>query len=263
MTIQFKDFINEATKYQEIMGLEGSHAHKLLMINHIKQMKIYQRKYGGILVVFSPPRGIAVRGLLSTSAATSYDFDYALSKKDHFMFTSAIKSTHFKFGIQDTYLVLISSHFIIWPESHKANVSYLLADPDVSSDYSKLRKEMQRETDPLFEEVADDDVVGMIQEVLSATQRMAKKRSLRKNKAKIKRGRRRSDRKTASKNTINKRANRRARSAEKKKVSKGKSSSDMSYSQRASVERRLKSRSGIIARKGKRLRIKTRKDDRK
>jgi hypothetical protein len=87
-----------------------------------------------------------------------------------------------------------------------------------------------------------------LDEVLSFTARRKKARSLKKNKAKIKMGRKKASKKMADIPRLKNRANKQARSGMFKKLAKGKSREDMGPAQRAQIEKRLDKMKGRIAR---------------
>ncbi|PCJ96832.1 MAG: hypothetical protein COA52_01075 [Hyphomicrobiales bacterium] len=99
-------------------------------------------------------------------------------------------------------------------------------------------------------------------EDLSVTQRLKKKRVMKKFKAKIKVARRKSMRRRANTKTINKRARRQAISNVKKFLTKGKSLKNASASEKNRIERMVKKRKGLIDRSARKLRIGTRKKER-
>ena len=110
--------------------------------------------------------------------------------------------------------------------------------------------------------LADSDIDKELDEVLSIQTRMRMKASMRKNKAKIKLGRRRADRKLADTGRLTKRARRQARNAILNKILKGKDKSELSYGARADIERRVNKRAALIKRMARKLLPKVRKADR-
>lgn len=76
-------------------------------------------------------------------------------------------------------------------------------------------------------------------EALTIQQRLARARSLRKNRAKIAIGRKRAARKFASMDVLKKRARKAARKAIYKKITKGIDKSDLSVARRAEIEKKL------------------------
>jgi hypothetical protein len=92
-----------------------------------------------------------------------------------------------------------------------------------------------------------------IDEVLGVSARIKKKAQLRKNKAKIKLGQRKSKKKIANVDRLKKRARRQARMNILKKLLRGKSKSDLSYAARASYEKRVNRRKVAINRMAKKL----------
>ena len=110
--------------------------------------------------------------------------------------------------------------------------------------------------------LADSDIDKELDEVLSIQTRMRMKASMRKNKAKIKLGRRRADRKLADTGRLTKRARRQARNSILNKILKGKDKSELSYGARADIERRVNKRAALIQRMARKLLPKVRKADR-
>lgn len=108
----------------------------------------------------------------------------------------------------------------------------------------------------------DADIDKELDEVLSIQTRMRMKASMRKNKAKIRLGRRRADRKLADTGRLTKRARRQARNAILNKILKGKDKSELSYGARADIERRVNKRAALIQRMARKLLPKVRKADR-
>lgn len=91
-----------------------------------------------------------------------------------------------------------------------------------------------------------------IEEALDITQRRARARSLKKNKAKIAMGRKRAARRTASLEKIKKRARRQAINQMFNKLAKGQSKEDVPLARRQEIEKRIekmKPRIDRIARK--------------
>lgn len=100
-----------------------------------------------------------------------------------------------------------------------------------------------------------------VEEELSAAARKKKGMMMRRMKGKLKLGQKKAKRRTASSDTIQKRARRNAIAALSKKLG-GKAKKDMSISQKKSIEKRVKqqgSRVNTLARKG---RVAARKRDR-
>jgi len=93
-----------------------------------------------------------------------------------------------------------------------------------------------------------------IDETLTTTQRLQRKRQMRKNKAKIALGRERAKRRTAAPKTIEKRAIKQARTSIFKKLTRGIPKDELTYQRRQEIEKRLekpafKQRIKMIARK--------------
>lgn len=113
---------------------------------------------------------------------------------------------------------------------------------------------------PVGESTESDSEV-LVDEALDNTQRMKRKQIMRRLKARMKVGRERAKRKTASLEKLKSRAQKRARSAMFKKLAAGKDKSEMSYADRKNVEKRLESKKGVIDRMAKKLLPQVRKDE--
>ena len=83
-------------------------------------------------------------------------------------------------------------------------------------------------------------------EVLTAQQRMARRASIRKNKSRLRVGRRAASRRRASNTVLKSRALRAARNELTKRLTGGKSKGELSYAARANVEKQLANKKGII-----------------
>jgi hypothetical protein len=83
-------------------------------------------------------------------------------------------------------------------------------------------------------------------EVLTAQQRMARRAAIRKNKSRLRVGRRAASRRRASNTVLKARAMRAARNELAKRLTGGKSKGELSYAARANVERQLARKKGII-----------------
>lgn len=92
-----------------------------------------------------------------------------------------------------------------------------------------------------------------IKEALNTQQRMKLKQSMRRNRAKIQMGRKRSMRKLASKEVLMKRAEKGARVAMTKKLLKDKPKSELSYAARKGLEDRLSKKKMQIKTMAKKL----------
>ena len=90
-------------------------------------------------------------------------------------------------------------------------------------------------------------------EALNTQQRMKLKQAMRRNKAKIQMGRKRSMRKLASKEVLVKRAERQARQAMVKKMLRDKDKSDLSYAARKGIEDRVAKKKQAIKTLAKKL----------
>jgi len=112
-----------------------------------------------------------------------------------------------------------------------------------------------------FCEEALVDTSSQIDEVLNTQQRLARKQSFRRNKAKISMGRKRAERRTASQAVLKRRAMRMARKLMLKRLLKNKEKSDLPYSQRAQYEKIIDKRKAGIARLAAKLIPRLRKLD--
>jgi hypothetical protein len=101
-----------------------------------------------------------------------------------------------------------------------------------------------------------------LEEKLSVSGRLKLKRSIKRNKSRIKLGQKRARKRTANTEVIGRRSSRRARAAVTKQVMKGKKKSDLSPAARAAVEKRVDRYKSRINRLKKRFIPKVRKDDR-
>lgn len=98
-----------------------------------------------------------------------------------------------------------------------------------------------------------------VDEQLNTAQRLKKKQTIRKYKARLKLGRLRASKRTATGEVLKKRAKRAARNILFKKVSSGKSKSSLAYSARGSYETMVNRRAGALKAIAKRLIPKARK----
>jgi len=92
-----------------------------------------------------------------------------------------------------------------------------------------------------------------LSEALTAAQRMKRRQSMRKAKAKIQMGRRRAARRKPTRKVYVKRSERAARNLVFKKLAGGKSKADMSYAQRLAIEKRMKGKAAAIKKLAKKL----------
>ena len=106
------------------------------------------------------------------------------------------------------------------------------------------------------------ELIENLEEQLTAAGRRKLSRSMKKNQSKIQRGRRKSMRKAASQDTIKRRSKQRANRQFYSKSLKGRSKSSLSHGEKKALELKRKNRSGQIQTVAKRLKSKTRKDDR-
>jgi len=101
-----------------------------------------------------------------------------------------------------------------------------------------------------------------VDEALDMSQRRARARSLKKNKAKIAMGRRRAARKTANPEKLEKRARRQAIGQMFTRLSKGKSKEEVPFTRRQEIEKRIEKMKPKIDRITKKLLPKVRKMER-
>lgn len=101
-----------------------------------------------------------------------------------------------------------------------------------------------------------------LDEADSIQTRMKKKSAMRRNKAKIAMGKKKAARKHASPEKLKARANKQARDIVFKKLAGGKSRSDMSMSARETIEKKVESKKGLIARLAKKILKKVKAADR-
>ena len=100
-------------------------------------------------------------------------------------------------------------------------------------------------------------------EALSMQGRRALARAMKRNKAKIKMGRKRASQKTATQDKIVSRAQRQARSLLFKKITKGMSRSELSPARRKEIEKKVAKMSGKVAAMSRKLIPQVRQADRK
>jgi len=98
-------------------------------------------------------------------------------------------------------------------------------------------------------------------EALNVQQRLARARSLKKNKAKIAMGRKRAARKVADMDTLKKRATKQARNTFLKKITKDVPKNELSLARRQSIEKRLDKMKPKIDKLAKKLLPKVRKGE--
>ena len=98
-------------------------------------------------------------------------------------------------------------------------------------------------------------------EALNMTQRLARGRTFKKNKAKIAMGRKRASRKIASMDTLKKRSHKAARTVLLKKMTKDVPKGELSLSRRQDIEKRLEKKKGIIDKMAKKLLPQVRKKE--
>lgn len=98
-------------------------------------------------------------------------------------------------------------------------------------------------------------------EALDMTQRLARGRMFKKNKAKIAMGRRRAERKIASMDTLKKRARKAARNVLLKKLTKDTPKGELSMSRRQDIEKRLEKKKGVIDKLSRKLLPQVRKKE--
>ena len=110
-----------------------------------------------------------------------------------------------------------------------------------------------------FKEYITEEKDSSIDEVASIATRLKRKQNIRKYKSKLKLGRLRASKRTASQDVLKKRARRAARTILFKKLVKGKAKGDLAYSARASYEKLINRRAGAIKAIARRLVPKARK----
>lgn len=101
--------------------------------------------------------------------------------------------------------------------------------------------------------------LGAQNEALTVQQRLKLKRSMIRNKAKIRMGRKRAERRIANQSVLKRRAMRQARKLMLKRVLKNKDKSELSYSQRQTYEKMLANKKTAIQRLSQKLLPKVRK----
>jgi hypothetical protein len=101
-----------------------------------------------------------------------------------------------------------------------------------------------------------------VDEALNVQQRMKLKQALRRNKAKIQLGRKRSMRRMASAEVLKGRALKQAKNLIVKKILKNKQKGDLSYGSRVNLEKQVAKRKNAILRLAKKLLPKVRQKDR-
>jgi hypothetical protein len=111
----------------------------------------------------------------------------------------------------------------------------------------------------LQEDVAIQEATDELGEALTMQQRMKAKQSFRKNKAKIKAGKRKAKNKIASPDKLKTRARKQARNEVEKKILKDKNKADLSFSARQALEKRVDAKKAMIDRIAKKQLPKTRK----
>jgi len=99
--------------------------------------------------------------------------------------------------------------------------------------------------DRLRKEETEAEYLDLLDEALNVQQRRKRAMIARRNKAKLKIGRRKAQRRIASKDTIKNRARRQARSELVKKITRGKSKGELSYARRQDVEKKLERMKGL------------------
>ena len=141
-------------------------------------------------------------------------------------------------------------------------VDYRPGEDDYTKYRAQKRKRGSDDTSGVVTAGTEYATEDQVIEALSTQQRIKLKQALRRNKARIAIGRKRSMRKIATAEVIKKRAQRRARAILLKKLLKGKSKADLPYSTRAAYEKMVNKRQTAIARIAKKLLPKVRQDDR-
>lgn len=98
-------------------------------------------------------------------------------------------------------------------------------------------------------------------EALDMTQRLARKRAFKKNKAKIALGRKRAEKRMANMDTLKKRAQKAARNTLLKKLTKDVPKDELSLSRRQDIEKRLDKKKPVIDKLAKKLLPQVRKKE--
>jgi len=111
-------------------------------------------------------------------------------------------------------------------------------------------------------EQVEESIGSELQEVLTVAQRRKRGIIMKRNKAKLRVGRRKASRRIADKGRLDKRARRQARNTVAKRLTKGKNKRDLSPARKAEIERRLSKMSGIVGRVQKRVLPVVRRRDR-
>jgi hypothetical protein len=104
-----------------------------------------------------------------------------------------------------------------------------------------------------FKEYIVENSAEEVDEALTPAQRMKAKATFRKNKAKIMMGRRRAEKKTANRETLEKRAKKAARKAVEKSLLKDKDKGELSFAQRQGLEKRVAAKQSVVDRLTKKL----------
>lgn len=100
-----------------------------------------------------------------------------------------------------------------------------------------------------------------VDEALTQAQRQKAKANFRKNKSKIARGRKKAEKKLATKDQLVKRSQKQAREILTKRILKDKSKNDLSFAQRQGLEKKLDSKKAVISKIAKKLLPKVKKAD--
>lgn len=106
-----------------------------------------------------------------------------------------------------------------------------------------------------------DDIRNNIDEALTLQQRMKRKQSFRRHKAKIKRGQERAKRKLAPKDKLERRAAKQARQSIEKKLLGGKVKKDLPLAQRKNIEAKVEKREKVIKRIARKLFPQVKRDE--
>ena len=130
-------------------------------------------------------------------------------------------------------------------ELHRLNrqIKKLEDQPETASNKSNLEI-LRSLRNTVLMLLKEDDT--NLQEVLTAQQRMARRAAIRKNKSRLRVGRRAASRRRASNTVLKARALRAARNELTKRLTGGKSKGELSYAARANVEKQLARKKGII-----------------
>jgi hypothetical protein len=135
---------------------------------------------------------------------------------------------------------------------------YLAVDYTQTGDELLALKAKRRKIDDATAPIGEDD----FDEALTNMQRQKAKQTFRKNKAKIALGKKKAEKKIASPEQLQKRADKAARNILIKKITKDKDKGDLSFAQRSNIEKQLDKKKAAIKKIAKKLLPKLRIADR-